>query len=520
MRVENKSSVAVDHALLFLHHVVDMDTTVNITSVTDQQQQQHKLDCIDVFSGIGGISLALHDFTHTIQYVEWDSFCQQVLIERMEDGRLDRAPIHSDIKNLHISHRLQPQMLCGGFPCQDISSMGLQKGISDGAKSSMFYHMMRIVDECPSIQVVFLENVANIVNCGMKEVVDECTKRGFNIQWKVFTASEMGAPHVRARWFCLAVKPGFDLSTLDLQSKVQNHWLQEPTRRVTYKTSFKEDETFDPNWIQRSHTLGNTVVPHVVREAFVDLAKSSTKWHMVADCMAQFSMPVASLEYPYPESGLIYGGVFYSMPKRIPFAFHHGVGITMNDGDVKLCHLPTPRRGLTHPSSTTERSFRDLPTILVHCDQTKEWLKEQGTYDPAVNPHSMLFPNVNYVEWMMGYELDWTRVQRWVGGKQRYVVTHAVDAAEDEEVLQEGGAPLNGNNGNKLKKSRKPRASRHNGLHMLMKQEQYQGKDIKFIASVWRSLTDEERKHYSDQAKALSSPPPKEEQQEEKNTSI
>lgn len=467
-----------------------------------------KLDCIDTFSGIGGIALGLRDFTNVVQYCEWDSYCQQVLIERMEDGRLDRAPIHSDVKNLHISSRIRPRMITGGFPCQDISTIGLQKGIVEGERSSMFYHIMRVVDECPSIDVVFLENVANIVNCGLKEVVDElAVRRGFNVQWKVFTATEFGAPHVRARWFCLACKPGVDLANVvrdHMQPRPNESFWEgsEPCTRVTLR---KDDNTYDSNWIQRCHTLGNTVVPQVVREAFIDLASSSAKWATMAECLDQFRVPccISEVNNPFPESALVYNGNMYMMPRRVTFGSKSSqkpVEITLNNGAIRMQHFPTPRRGITHPSSCTDRTIRDLPTVLVHCDQVREYLKER-LGDNTSPIHSVAVPNVNYIEWMMGFDADWTktRVSKW-----RYCYKYAEQIGDSETVCCQDEE-----NGEDTSLSEKPSVrkrvrvsgghSRLNGLHMLMRD--LPGKDIRTIAAAWKSLTDDERKRYSDKAR-------------------
>lgn len=56
------------------------------------------LTVVDVFSGIGGIGCALRGVTKSVLYCERDVPCQHVLLARMEDGRLDAAPIHSDIR--------------------------------------------------------------------------------------------------------------------------------------------------------------------------------------------------------------------------------------------------------------------------------------------------------------------------------------------------------------------------------------------------------------------------------------
>jgi DNA (cytosine-5)-methyltransferase 1 len=104
------------------------------------------MECIDLFSGIGGISLGLRDFVSVSLYCEWDAGCAAVLSERMAAGDLDPAPIHADIQTLRLPRGLrEPVMICGGFPCQDISGIGLQKGVTEGNRSGMFFQIMRLV---------------------------------------------------------------------------------------------------------------------------------------------------------------------------------------------------------------------------------------------------------------------------------------------------------------------------------------------------------------------------------------
>jgi DNA (cytosine-5)-methyltransferase 1 len=438
-----------------------------------------KLTCIDTFSGIGGLTLGLHDFATTIQYCEWDPYCKQVLLDRMEEGRIDRAPIHDDIKNLHVAPVVQPQMICGGFPCQDISSMGKQKGIIEGERSSMFYHIMRIVDECPSINVVFLENVPNILNCGIQEVIDECVKRGFNLQWTVMSAGGMGAPHIRNRWFCLACKPGTDLSMLDLAqgTKSDTFWEAEPVPRVVLKCHQHHE------WIARCQALGNAVVPFVAREAFAELATTMGRWEQLSVCLQTFAMDLSTIKYPFPESGLIFNGVFYPLPKRPALGRRHGVEICIckDDIDMTMDNFPTPRRGITHASSLTDRSLHDLPTVLVY--SSRKYLEDQGI-DTCDKLHTKVSANVQYIEWMMGYEPDWTLAK-----VQRKVVLQSKESNPDN---QRSVSPTTVGDKKKF---------RLNGVHMLLKE--YPGKDISFVAQKWRELSVEEQERYKKAARDI-----------------
>lgn len=158
---------------------------------------------LDLFSGIGGISVALCDYVRTVAYCELDTFCQAVLLSRMSTGELDNAPIWDDVKTLcgkqfkgHID------IILGGFPCQDISVAGLGKGL-EGERSGLFFEIKRLAHEIrPSF--IFLENVPAITSRGGTRVITEIAQMGYDCRWLVISAASVGALHKRERWFLLA----------------------------------------------------------------------------------------------------------------------------------------------------------------------------------------------------------------------------------------------------------------------------------------------------------------------------
>lgn len=90
---------------------------------------------LSLFSGIGGldlgVKLALPE-ARVVGYVEKDDYCRRVLTARMADGWLDEAPIHGDITSFDgTGWRGAVDLVCGGFPCQDISNAGKRAGIQD-----------------------------------------------------------------------------------------------------------------------------------------------------------------------------------------------------------------------------------------------------------------------------------------------------------------------------------------------------------------------------------------------------
>ena len=157
---------------------------------------------LDLFSGIGGISIALRDYVNVCAYCEIDRYCQAVLLSRMYDGKIPRAAIWDDIKTLEGRNLPSIDIIYGGFPCQDISCAGLGKGLS-GERSGLFYHLIRLCSEIKP-RFIFLENVPAITTRGGTEVVREIAALGYDCKWCVISAASLGAPHKRERWFLLA----------------------------------------------------------------------------------------------------------------------------------------------------------------------------------------------------------------------------------------------------------------------------------------------------------------------------
>ena len=166
---------------------------------------------LDLFSGIGGVTLALSGYIKPIAYCEVDRYSQALLLSRMRTGQLPVAPIWDDVCTLSGRDISCPlDIVTGGFPCQDISSAGRGAGL-DGKRSSLFWQLFRIVAETkPSF--VFLENVPAIRTRGLKEVVRAFTDVGYDCRWTCVSAADVGAPHLRKRWFMLAANTnGIDI---------------------------------------------------------------------------------------------------------------------------------------------------------------------------------------------------------------------------------------------------------------------------------------------------------------------
>ena len=157
---------------------------------------------IDTFSGIGGFSLAARWLggIETVQFVERDPYCQQVLAKHWPT-----VPIHDDICTFSPAPG-SADIVCGGFPCQDISQAGKGAGLA-GSRSGLFYELLRVVCLVGPRYVV-LENVAAITHRGMDDVLGALAEAGYNAEWACIPAAALGACHQRDRWWLVAYAMG------------------------------------------------------------------------------------------------------------------------------------------------------------------------------------------------------------------------------------------------------------------------------------------------------------------------
>lgn len=158
-----------------------------------------------LFAGIGGFELGIERAipnAHTIWQVEQNTFCQSILRKHWPN-----ATIYDDVRTVG-AHNLQPiDILIGGFPCQDISTAGKQRGIKDGTRSGLWWEMHRLILELRP-RIVIMENVANIITVGGSDVVGSLAQIGYDSEWQIISAQQCGAPHMRKRWFCVAYPHG------------------------------------------------------------------------------------------------------------------------------------------------------------------------------------------------------------------------------------------------------------------------------------------------------------------------
>ena len=139
----------------------------------------------------------------TVCAVEWEQYPACVLAARQNDGLLESFPIWDDVQTFDgTTWTGLVDVISGGFPCQDISAAGKGAGI-DGERSGMWKEMARIIHEVRP-KFVFVENSPMLTRRGLGTVLGDLAKFGFDAEWGVLGASDIGAKHHRKRIWIVA----------------------------------------------------------------------------------------------------------------------------------------------------------------------------------------------------------------------------------------------------------------------------------------------------------------------------
>ena len=156
-----------------------------------------------LFAGIGGLDLGLERAGMTCAWqVEIDDYCNKVLAKHWPD-----VPRFKDVCEVG-KHNLAPvDLICGGFPCQDISFAGKGAGIEEGTRSGLWSEMHRIICELRP-RYALMENVSALLVRGLGRVVGDLAESGYNCEWDCIPAAAVGAPHRRDRVFIIAHRRG------------------------------------------------------------------------------------------------------------------------------------------------------------------------------------------------------------------------------------------------------------------------------------------------------------------------
>lgn len=157
------------------------------------------------FSGIGGLELGL-EWTggfETKWQIEIDPYATRVL-----EKHWSHAKRETDIRTVNKLESVD--LICGGFPCQDVSRAGKRAGIT-GDRSSLYRELLRTV-RMVRPKFTLMENVGALLDDGMGVVLGDMAETGEDVEWDCISACEFGAPHTRERVFILAYPSGKPVS--------------------------------------------------------------------------------------------------------------------------------------------------------------------------------------------------------------------------------------------------------------------------------------------------------------------
>ena len=275
----------------------------------------HPINHISLCAGYGGIDLGLERVLptcRTITYVEIEAFAIANLVAKMEAGKLAPAPVWTDLHTFPFDqfHGVV-DIITAGFPCQPFSQSGKRDGVRD--KRHLWPRIAEGIRRSrPTL--VFMENVDGIATAKspgyhsvLQHVLADLEGMGFRATAGLYTAAEVGAPHLRKRWFVLGLADTNDSGGGQdrQQSEPRPTRLEQPPdtsrclqpqaiEQVTRWPAGPAEEQHDwekPRTIERAvgratngattrldrlRLLGNGVVPQQAAKAFVELMEELT----------------------------------------------------------------------------------------------------------------------------------------------------------------------------------------------------------------------------------------------------
>jgi site-specific DNA-cytosine methylase len=166
------------------------------------------MNVLDLFSGTGGFSIGLSQAgMQTVAFCECDDHAKRVLQHHWPD-----VPVFDDVKAITKEYLYENgiqsvDVICGGFPCQDISIAGKNAGIENGERSGLWGEYKRIIaDVRPKYAII--ENVSALLSRGLNVVLSDLAEVGYDATWTVIDSQYTGVPQRRRRVYILAVRDG------------------------------------------------------------------------------------------------------------------------------------------------------------------------------------------------------------------------------------------------------------------------------------------------------------------------
>ncbi len=229
------------------------------------------MNFISLFAGIGGFDLGLERAgMNCVAQVEIDDFAQSILNKHWPS-----VPKFKDVRDVGKENLQPANLICGGFPCQDVSLQGERKGLG-GKRSTLWSEFHRIICEIRPGWVV-IENVLGLLSSDnggfFRKILWELSKIGYDAQWDVIpTGYTFGLPHQRERVFIVAYPKRerldeiqvFDRSAFEVSS-IPGEYSDPGNKKIWEipETDFCRTPNGFSGGVDRFKGTGNAVVPQV-----------------------------------------------------------------------------------------------------------------------------------------------------------------------------------------------------------------------------------------------------------------
>ena len=236
---------------------------------------------LDLFSGIGGFALAAKwrwgEDLDLVGFCEIEKYAQKVL-----NKNFPGVPIYEDIKKLNGNDFKDIDLITGGFPCQDISIAGKGEGI-EGSRSGLWTELHRIIGEIRP-RYALIENVPMLTIRGGTRVIADLAEIGYDAEWQIVGADDVGAWHRRKRIWIVAYPGNGSDSAIKGQKKEKNRISKEHRQkrrsRMSARTSINGEISSEvaPDTDSFRCKLRRTET----RPRETDIARSSTRQEFIS----------------------------------------------------------------------------------------------------------------------------------------------------------------------------------------------------------------------------------------------
>lgn len=300
---------------------------------------------MDLFSGIGGMTLALNGISTPLLYCDNCPHAQRILNKNMMMNTLCTAPIVDNIRDVNLTSTVD--MVTAGFPCTGFSVSGKMQGFAN-EESALFFEVIRICrDVAP--QIVFLENTPWI-RSSEEFIRQTFAEHDYEMQSVVLPAHAAGVPQSRKRWWALAYHNN---------SQMLEHIFQRSTDPLpTLPSPCRSCAAEHVDMSKRFALLRNAVVPGCARLAL----------HILSGLALSKEIRVCTSK---PDLKLVLRSPTKTILKSM----------------WPTLHGHYQRKAVV----LTERASRNIATAVMYEEST---------------PNG--FVNVHFLEWLMGYPNDWT----------------------------------------------------------------------------------------------------------------